>query len=200
LFNDQNLAFGNKDSKVLFVEFSDPSCPYCHAAAGKNGTLNKQMGAQFILKADGGSYVAPVPEMKKLVDAGKAGFVWIYANGHGNGEMATKALYCAKEKGKFWQAHDLLMTDAGYTLINTTVKNDKTQSGAIAQFLKGVVESNFMKLCLNGGKYDSRISSDMAIASQFGFSGTPSFFVNTQNFAGAYSYTDLQSVVDEARK
>jgi len=94
----------------------------------------------------------------------------------------------------------LLMTDAGYTLINTTVKNDKTQSGAIAQFLKGVVESNFMKSCLDGEKYDSRISSDMAIASQFGFSGTPSFFVNTTNFSGAYSYTDLQSVVDEAGK
>lgn len=200
LFNDNSLSFGDANSKLLFVEFSDPSCPFCHAAAGKNGALNKQMGSQFILKVDGGSYVPPVPEIKKLVDAGKAGFVWIYANGHGSGEMATKALYCANEKGKFWQVHDLLMSDAGYTLINTTVKNDKTQSGALAQFLKGAVDSNFLKSCLDEGKYDGRITSDMAIASEFGFNGTPSFFVNTQNFSGAYSFTDMQSAVDGALK
>lgn len=199
LFNDNNLAFGDKNSKLLFVEFSDPSCPYCHAAAGKNPELNKQMGAQFILKADGGSYVAPVPEMKKLVDSGKAGFVWIYANGHGNGEVATIAQYCAKEKGKFWEVHDLLMTEKGYELINTTVKNDKTKSGLMATFLKSAVSESEMKACIDSGKYDKRPAEDMAIATQFGFSGTPSFFVNTQNFAGAYSFTDLQSAVDGAK-
>jgi len=200
LFNDQNIAFGNKDSKVLFVEFSDPSCPYCHVAAGKNGALNKQIGTQFILKADGGTYVAPVPEMKKLVDDGKAAFVWIYANGHGNGELATVAQYCAKEKGKFWEVHDLLMTEKGYELINTTVQNDKTKSGVIADFLKSAVDANEMKACLDSGKYQGRITSDMALASQFGFSGTPSFFINTQNFSGAYSFTDMQATVDAALK
>jgi len=200
LFDGKNISFGDKNSKVLFVEFSDPSCPYCHVAAGKNGALNKQMGQQFILKADGGTYVAPVPEMKKLVDAGKAGFVWIYANGHGNGELATKALYCANEKGQFWAVHDLLMNSAGYELMNTTVKNDKTQSGVVADFLKSAVDSNFMKSCLDSGKYDGRLTSDMATASQFGFNGTPSFFVNTQNFAGAYSFTDIQSAIDGAGK
>jgi len=200
LFGNGNITFGNKDSKLIFVEFSDPSCPYCHVAGGKNGPLNKQVGTQFILKADGGTYVAPVPEMKKLVDAGKAAMVWIYANGHGNGEMATKALYCANEKGKYWEASDLLMSEAGYTLLNTTVKNDKTQSGAVAEFLKSAVDSRFMKSCLDSGKYDSRLTSDMAIAQKFGFNGTPSFFVNTKNFAGAYNFTDMQADVDAALK
>jgi protein-disulfide isomerase len=37
LFADENnLVFGDPNSKVLFVEFSDPSCPYCHIAAGTN--------------------------------------------------------------------------------------------------------------------------------------------------------------------
>ncbi len=98
LFNKDLIKFGNSDSKLIFVEASDPSCPYCHVAGGLNGSLNKQVGAQFTLVADGGSYIAPVLEMKKLVDAGKASFVWLYYNGHGNGELATKALYCAHEK------------------------------------------------------------------------------------------------------
>ena len=53
--------FGKKDSKILFVEFSDPSCPFCHVAAGKNPELNKQAGAQFTMEKDGGTYVPPVP-------------------------------------------------------------------------------------------------------------------------------------------
>lgn len=196
----KNITFGNKNSKLLLVEFSDPSCPFCHVAAGLNGSLNKQMGTQFTLVSDGGTYIAPVPEMKKLVDQGKAAFVWMYANGHGNGELATKALYCANEKGKFWQIHDRLMTNEGYELINNTVKNDKANSGKLADFLANQMNSNDLKNCLENGKYDDRIAGDMAVATKMGFSGTPHFFVNTTPFVGAYSFKDMQAAVDEALK
>ncbi len=199
LFTDKNLAFGDKNSKVLFVEFSDPSCPYCSIASGKNPNLNKQAGAQFTLAKDGGTYIPPVPEIKKLVDAGKAGFVWVYANGHGNGELGTKAMYCADEKKKFWEVHDLLMSEAGYKLLNETVKNDVSKADVMAEFLKSVVPVNDMKTCLTSGKYDSRLVDDMAIAKQFGFSGTPSFFVNTTRFGGSYSFMEMHSAVESAQ-
>ena len=198
LFTEKNITFGKKDSKVLFVEFSDPSCPYCHVASGKNPNLNKQAGAQFTMAKDGGTYLPPVPEMKKLVDAGKAAFVWLYANGHGNGELGTQALYCAKEKGKFWEVHDLLMSEAGFKLMNEQVKNDVAKAGDMADFLKSAVKADDMKACLESGKYKDRLSSDMAIAQQFGFKGPPSFFVNTTNFGGAYSYKDMAPVVEKA--
>ncbi len=200
LFNGKNITFGKKDAKVVFVEFSDPSCPYCNIAAGKNPSFNKQAGSQFTLVADGGSYVAPVSEMKKLVDAGKASFVWIYTNGHGNGEMGTKALYCAYEKKKFWEAHDLLMSKEGYELMNGELKNDKTKSDVLAELLKSAVNANDMKSCLDSGKYDSRISEDMAISTTFGLSGTPKFLVNTEAFKGAYSFTDMKASVDKYLK
>lgn len=199
LFNDKNIVLGNKDSKLLIVEFSDPSCPYCHAASGKNSALNKQMGGQFLLKSDGGSYVAPEEEIKKLVDSGKAGFVWLYANGHGNGELATQAFYCANEKGKFWEVHDKLMSAEGYELINTTVKNDKTKSGIMADFLKGAVDPKSMKECLESGKYANRLSEDMTTARNMGFEGTPYFIINTTRFVGAYSFTEMQGAVDETK-
>lgn len=200
LFDKDVIKFGNKDSKLIFVEASDPSCPYCHIAAGLNSQLNNQVGSQFKLVKDGGAYVAPVEEMKKLVDSGKAAFVWLYFNGHGNGEMGTKAMYCAYEKGKFWQVHDLLMTSTGYDLLNNTVKNDKTQSGKLAEFLKSAMNPVDMKKCLESDKYDNRLSDEMAIGASLGVSGTPGFFVNETNFAGAYSFKDMQSVVDAALK
>ena len=162
-----NMHWGDQNRKALFVEFSDPSCPYCHVAGGLDGELNKQMGDRFKLVADGGAYVAPVIEMKKLVDAGKASFVWVYSPGHGNGEMGTKALYCANEKGKFWEVHNLLMSNAGYNLLNNDVKNDKTKSGVIADFLKPAIDPAFLKSCLDSGKYDARIASDTALAASY---------------------------------
>ncbi|MGK2848513.1 MAG: DsbA family protein [Minisyncoccota bacterium] len=199
LFNEKNLTFGKKDSQVLFVEFSDPSCPYCQVAAGQNSTLNKQIGTQFTMVKDGGSYVPPVPEIKKMVDEGKAGFVWIYANGHGNGEMGTKALYCAQEQGKFWEAHDLLMNANGYKLMNTDVKNDVTKVGILVDFLKGALNANTLQACLESGKYDDKLKTDMELAQQFDFGGTPGFFVNTTHFNGAYSFKDMQSAINEIK-
>ncbi len=199
LFGKDVIKFGNADSKLIFVEASDPSCPYCHIAGGLNPELNKQVGPQFTMVKDGGTYVAPVLEIKKLVDEGKASFVWLYFNGHGNGELATKALYCAYEKGKFWEAHDLLMTSKAYDFINNTVKNDMAQSGKMVDYLKSANIPD-LKACLDSGKYDDRLASDMSLAGSLGVSGTPGFFVNENNFAGAYSFKDMESLVTSALK
>ena len=199
LFNNQDLiSFGGDGKKVLFVEVADPSCPYCHVAAGRNPELASQMGENFKPVSDGGTYVPPVIEMKKLVDEGKASFVYLYTPGHGNGEMGTKALYCAHEEDKFWEAHDILMTNAGYTLLNDVVKNDKAQSGKLADFLGAAVDSAKLKSCLESGKYDDQLAKDITIAQSLGVSGTPGFFVNATNFAGAYSFKDMESVVNDA--
>lgn len=201
LWDKDIIKFGDTTKKVLFVEVGDPSCPYCHAAGGENHTVYSAFGGtNFKLIADGGTYDSPVLEMRKLVDSGQASFTYIYYPGHGNGEMGMKALYCANEKGKFWQAHDLIMSDKGYDLMNTTVKNDKTQSQAVATFLKSAVDQTFLKTCLDSGKYDAQLGTDQALASSLGVQGTPGFFVNATSYPGAYNWTDMKAAVDTALK
>jgi len=210
VFKKDVIKFGNANSKLLFIEVSDTSCPFCHIAAGKNPELNNQ-SAQFKLVADGGTYVPPVPEFKKLVDSGKAAFAYIYSPGHGNGEMALRALYCGFEKGKFWEVHDLLMSAKGYEIQNGTdsagqpstgpvVKNDKTKSGDLANFLADAIDPAFMKSCLDSGKYDAKLAENTQLASGLGVQGTPGFFVNATNFPGAISFDKMQSAVDAALK
>ena len=92
------------------------------------------------------------------------------------------------------------MTNTGYDLLNNTVKNDKTKSQELADFLKEAVDPSTLKSCLDSGKYDSRLSEDVKLASGMGVNGTPGFFINTQTFAGAYSYKDMESAVTEALK
>lgn len=212
LWDKNIIKFGDANRKLLFVEVADPSCPFCHVAAGHDAPIAAGMGAQFKYVSDGGSYVPPVLEMKKLVDEGKASFAWIYFPGHGNGEMATKALYCASDMGKFWEVHDLLMSEKGYeiqngvTAQNTPTKgpnvgNDKAKSGQMADFLKDVADQNEMKKCLDSGKYDGRLAEEQSLSTaSLGVSGTPGFYVNTTNFGGAYSWTDMKSAVDAALK
>ncbi len=214
LFDKDLIKFGDAKRKVLFVEVGDPSCPFCHIAAGDNPDLNKAVGAQFTMAVNGGKYTPPVKEMRALVDAGKASYVYIYYPGHGNGQMAMKALYCANEKGKFWEAHDLLMSRAGYKIQNGSdidqktvpaaqvVGNDTSKSALLATFLKGAVDSDFMKSCLDSGKYDARLANETQLAQPLfpPQGGTPNFFVNNTNFDGAVDYSSMKSVVDAALK
>lgn len=194
-FDKGVIKFGKNNAKLVLVEVADPSCPYCSIAAGQNPELNKQAGTQFAMAADGGSYVPPVPEFEKLVKDGKASFVYLYTPGHGNGEMSVKAMYCAFEKGKFWEVHDKLMTAEGYDLINNVVKNDKAKSGELSQFLAPAFDAGEMKSCLDSGKYDGTPAEETAVARGLGVSGTPGFYVNAQLFPGAYSYTDMESAI-----
>jgi protein-disulfide isomerase len=192
------IRFGDSSKKITLVEFSDPSCPYCHIAAGHNTDLNQQVGGQFLVASQGGTYVPPVIEFKRLVDEGKASYMWFYTNGHGNGEMGAKALYCAQEQGKFWEVHDYLYSAAGYALVNDQIQNDKAKSADLAKALASYANEGQLKDCLESGKYDSKIAEDQAKGTEFGVQGTPGFFVNETSFAGAYSFTEMQSAVDAA--
>lgn len=194
--NAEGIKFGDSSKAVTFAEFSDPSCPYCHIAGGKNPELNISAGEQFTLVADGGTYVAPVAEFKRLVDEGKASYMWFYTNGHGNGEVAAKALYCANDVGQFWTAHESFYSSVGYDVINEEVKNDNGNIDKLLAILPDSVDKGYIKSCIEQGKYDSVIANDAAVGASLGVSGTPGFFVNEVNFAGAYSFTDMQATVD----
>ena len=197
-FNSALIKIGDSDKKVIFLEISDPSCPYCHVAAGYNKELSSEMGSKFKYVDDGGTYLPPVPEMRKLVESGDASYALIYQNGHGNGEMAMLSLYCAQEMNVFWKVKELVMSNAGYELINGSLKNDRTKAGDLAKFLSSAVSENDMKSCLESGRYDSRLAEDQNLAKSIGVSGTPGFFVNDKNYSGAYSFNDMKSVVDSA--
>ncbi len=194
-FDKALVKFGKSDAKTVFIEAADPSCPFCHIAGGKNPELAKEVGTRFQYQSDGGEYIPPVPEMKKLMEAGKASYAFVYRNGHGNGEMGTKALYCAFDQGKFWEVHDKLYTNAGYKLLNETVLNDKSKSKELADFLKGAADMAKLKECVDSGKYDARLTEDEGIAGDIGITGTPGFYINTANFAGAYSWKDMESSI-----
>lgn len=197
LFKKGNMTFGNTNAKALVVEFSDPSCPYCHAAAYGADEIFQ---GKFKTVENGGQYQSPVQAFRKLAEEGKIGYVTLYANGHGAGELTAQALYCAYEQGKYWEAHDLLFTNDGYNLINNDVKNDVANAPKLVEYLAGVLDGNALQTCLESGKYAKKLAEDMQSAQTLNFSGTPMFVVNTKKFAGAYSYENMKADVESAMK
>lgn len=225
VFSKNVIKFGNANSRLLAIEVADPSCPFCHVAAGLSPNVSSQMdpAGRFKVVSQGGTYTAPVQEIQKLVDQGKASFAWIYSPGHGAGELATTVLYCAQDQGKFWPVHNKLMTDEGYGLMNNKpLKFDPSQveaatykkvtDGDIANMVNFVantgVNAGQLKDCVMSRKYVTHLQDDVVIASSLGVRGTPGFFVNTTNFAGAFGWGDvipgttvsMKSLVDAALK
>lgn len=194
-FDGKHITFGKASAKTLITEVSDPSCPYCHIAGGLNTELNSA-SPQFKLVKDGGTYVAPVPEIKKLVESGEASFLWIYSNGHGSGEVATQTLYCAYEQDKFWEAHDILMSAKGYTLINETVKNDLSKANLLVAEMTKVLNAKKLQSCLDSKKYSGQAAEDMAwVQSLTGGAGTPTFFVNEKIVNGAQPWSAIEGLL-----
>ncbi|MFZ2199868.1 MAG: thioredoxin domain-containing protein [Microgenomates group bacterium] len=194
-FDGKHITFGKANAKIIITEISDPSCPFCHIAGGLHPELNNQ-SEQFKMVADGGTYQAPVPEIKKLIDSGKASFIFLYAPGHGSGEVGTQAMYCAYEQGKFWEAHDKLMTKAGYDLLNNEVKNDLAQSSKVVALIGNSLDSGKLQSCLDSKKYVGQTSEDTNFVQALGFGATPTFFVNSTIVEGAQSWTAFKPTVD----
>lgn len=194
--SDDRIVLGNKKAKNIIIEVSDPSCPYCHFAAGLNPELVEKTGqTQFKTVTNGGTYTAPIPEIEKLVETGDVVYVHTYGNGHGAGLVAMQALYCANEQGKFWGVHNKLMTGTGYDLINNIVKNDFSKSSLLVKFIDDAADPVAMQSCIDSKKFEASITRDTTENSNLKFSGTPHFVVNGQIFRGAVDFNTIKAAL-----
>jgi len=171
-------SLGSTEAKVILVEFVDFQCPFC--ASFFSNTLSQ-------IK-------------KEYVDTGKIRFVYKHypLDLHQNAKMAAVASECAKDKGKFWEYHNILLG-------NQTTWEDLGGNDVIAAFIKyaqylGLDADNF-KSCLDSMKYERNVDMDLQQGSMMGVTGTPTFFVGTEgkNFTpikGAQPFTSFKQVID----
>jgi protein-disulfide isomerase len=198
----EGVVLGAKDSKVIVVEFSDPSCPFCAAAAGADNVLGKDENGRDIkiisdyLQKKFPGWQAPGPELERLAKEGKILLVFRYFPGHGSGEKAMMAAWCAEDQKKeiFW---DFLRN----LFKSQSLLGDENTWMQIAKNLG--LDSQTIKSCVDSGKYQEKLQKDAEAgrqaASQIegsqGF-GTPSFFINGRLVVGAQSFTDLEKIIN----
>ena len=163
--NIADHVFGNKDAKVVLVEYGDFQCPAC-------GSVH--------------------PAVKKLTEKYKDDMSFVYRNYpltqiHPNARAAAAAVEAAGLRGKYWEMHNLVFesqnewSDAGGTDRGNFFANYAEQVGVKKSDFEEILKNNSVQL-------NKKIDFDRAIGSKLGVNSTPTFYLNGKKLEGnAYS-------------
>lgn len=194
-------VLGPQDAPVTIIEFSDPSCPYCAAAAGADIVAGQDEDGNDIhlisdyLKANDPQWQAPGPELEKLARAGKVRLVFRYYPGHGTGEEAMQAAWCAasQDKDKFWQYLQVIFANQPDIADLDKISGLATDLG---------LDSQLVKDCVGKGEFKDRLKADTKAAQdalkalgEKSF-GTPAFLINDQLVIGAQSWSNIENIIN----
>lgn len=173
-------AAGNPGAPIRIEEYSDFQCSHC---ASFYKTTEKQLMDNYV--ADGTVY---------FVYNSFGGFM-----GAESAEMASAA-YCAGDQGKFWEMHDVILTNQG----NTQGSTVKRRLGEFAEYLK--LDMSEFDACVDGNKHGDDIEQDMKDGTASGVKATPSFImsytvngeVKTKLIEGAQSFDGFKLEIEAA--
>lgn len=147
---------GNKDAKVVMIEYSDFECPFC---------------ARFH------------PTMEQVMDEYGDDVVWVYRHFplsfHPYAQMLAEVSECvAKDAGNdgFWKFTDAIYTQAAEgTLheVNPTTQERTINKDKILALARSAGAGSGLQGCLDNQEMAQLVQDQMAAASVAGISGTP---------------------------
>lgn len=160
-------------AKVTLVEFGDYQCPTC-------GNMHKPL--------------------KQLVDENKGNVSLVFRNFplmqlHKNALLASYAAEAAGKLGKFWEVHDQLYEN------QPAWSESNTAEQLFIQYAKnaGLDEKKFADL-MKSDEVAKKVSRDLKDGTDLGVNGTPTFFINGQQYYGPLSYDGLKKEIDSELK
>ncbi len=161
---------GNRDAKVVVVEFTDYECPFCEKFYTES---YKQL-------------------VKDYVDTGKVRIVvkdFPLSNIHPKAQKAAEAALCVKEQigdSGYFRMHDKLFENQK----DLSVENYK--KWARLMDVSGVK----FDACLDSGKFEQTVKDSVEYGSSLGVTGTPSIFINGKILRGAQPYEVIKQALD----
>lgn len=151
--NIADHVFGNKDSKVVLVEYGDYQCPGCGNAYPKVKSLTQKYQNQI-------AYVFRNFPLTTL---------------HANALAAAAAAEAAGLQGKYWEMHDALY--ASQSSWENLSPSDRTDYYANTAKDLGLNVDTF-KNDMSSTKVSQKINFDIAMGKKAQIDGTPSFFLD----------------------
>lgn len=148
-------VYGNKDSKVILVEYGDFQCPGCASAYQPVKTVMEKYKDQ----------VAFVFRNNPLTSI------------HPNAKAAAANVEAAGLMGKYWEMHDVVYQNQdAWKGATATERNDLFASYATQVGLDG---EKFKKtLADNTERINKKINFDLALGGKSKVTGTPTFYLN----------------------
>ena len=154
---------GPEDAPVTLVAFSDFECPYCEQGHHTIKQLMREYRGKLRL-----TYKA------------------FPLNFHPHAMLAALAARSAHSQGKFWEFHDLLLSQRGLDM------------DRIIRYAQQVnLDMDSLARDIDGLKYGVSVRRDMRQARQLGVRGTPAYFINGRFISGAKPIEQLREIIDE---
>jgi len=105
---------------------------------------------------------------------------------HPQAAKAAEAARCAGEQGKFWEYHDILFESQA----QTTTADFKR----FADQLK--LNSKSFAACLESGRHQAAVQSDVDDGTRLGITGTPTFFINGRALVGNHPVDSFKRIIE----
>ncbi|MFW0862589.1 MAG: DsbA family protein [Candidatus Komeilibacteria bacterium] len=162
---DDNIR-GNKNAKIVLIEYSDFQCPYCTRA---HSTL------------------------QQVVEEYGDDVAWVYRHFpldsiHPYARKTAEGSECAADQDMFWEFADAVFADN--SILNQGVDGIKQIASSIG------LNMNKFNSCLDSGKYTDKVNTDYQEGVANGVTGTPATFINGQLVKGAVPFETFKQIID----
>jgi len=157
-------SMGPDNAPVKLVLFSDFECPYC---LHFGDTLME-------IVEDYGDKVQLVFRQFPLTSI------------HPNAQRAAEASLCARDQGRFWEAHDILFEN----------QRTLTEENILKQMESLDLDREKFRECLSSGRHKAEIREDIRAGAAAGADSTPTLFINGIYLGGGYPYDFIAALID----
>jgi protein-disulfide isomerase len=163
-------VYGNKEAKVVVVEYGDFQCPGCKAA---------------------------YPTLKSVKEKYEDQIAFVYRNFpltniHPNARAAAAAAEAAGNLGKYWEMHDILFENQDSWGRASTNERGDIFAGYAGQI--GLDEAAFKnELDEKSAEINKKINFDIALGRKLNVTGTPSLFLNGEKIPDD-NYSDQEAL------
>jgi len=169
---DDDMFLGDKNGKVVLVEYFSPTCPHCV-------TYHKKIFPKII---------------EKYIDTGKITYVMREFIGNKQDLDATVLARCAGDFDLYFKFTNVILNQQGSWAFNKNYREILTNIGTL-----GGISAEMYSACLNDeAKIGVLIENTKLIAGEPNFIGTPSFFINGKQFLDLYTEKALSKAIDAA--
>ena len=165
-----DYIYGNKDSKIVLVEYADFQCPAC----GVYHPITKKLQEEF------GDRVAFVHRDFPLRTV------------HRHAQISSQAAYAANLQGKFWEMHDKLFESQEDW---STLRDPKSEYEKFAVELGIDVEK--FKQDMNSDEAKNFVDNAYNKAVALNLNSTPTFILNGESLESPRGYEPFKALIEE---
>jgi len=162
---------GNKEAKVVLIEYSDLQCPACAFYYPILKKLSEELGDKLAI----------VYRHFPLISI------------HPNAKPAASAAEAAGKQGKFWEMHDLIFSN------QDEWKDKRNVDEIFADYAQRLnLNIDQFKTDFNSKEIREKVDGAYRHAIKLGLNSTPTFFLNGRKITNPRNYEDFKNLIQQA--